>query len=411
MIHALEGPVMPYVWGSRSALADLLGRVPSGQPEAELWIGAHPGGPARLLSPVDGADTLRALIEQAPERRLGSAVAKAFGQLPYLLKILAIEAPLSLQAHPNIEQARRGFLRENELGIELGARVRNYRDENHKPELLFALAPVEALCGFRPHAEAVAELLAFGLDGPESPLSGAVRSFRALDGPANCERMFRSLFELGPARLEAAIEVVLRAARSGPPEAGVEPPSDFSLVARWILRLWAVYGTDPGLLACLLLRLIRLEPGEAVFLPAGRLHAYLSGLGVEVMAASDNVLRGGLTPKHVDVDELCRVLDFRSTPPDLIRPLPPIDGDRRARVFRPGVPEFELRMIDLDGSPGSLELPSPSLLLVLSGQVEVAQGGQHLAFDRGGQAFCAWSTDATLLRGQGQVAVASVSQG
>lgn len=407
MIHALDGPVMPYAWGSRSELPRLLGRVPSGQPQAELWIGAHPGGPARLVPPVGDADTLGTLIEQDPARHLGSALASAYGRLPYLLKILAIEQPLSLQAHPSLEQARRGFLREDALGIEPESTRRNYRDDNHKPELLYALEPVDALCGFRSHDDALAQLGAFGLERPESPLREAVRAFRLDAGPRSYERMFRSLFELDRPALEAALAVVRRSAQAHAPDSGLPEPPDFSRLADWVLRLWDVYGSDPGLLAVLLLRLVRLEPGEALFLPAGRLHAYLSGLGVEVMAASDNVLRGGLTPKHVDVDELCHVLDFRPTEPDLL-PGVPAEADARARVFRAAASEFELWMIDLPGDAVPLEILSPSLLVVLSGHIDIAQAGQRLGFDRGGQAFCSWSVEPTLLRGKGRLAVASV---
>lgn len=405
VIRALTGPVMPYAWGSPSALAELLGHAPSGQPEAELWIGAHPSAPARLA----GAEsTLADLLAQDLPGLLGQDLVTRFGRLPFLLKILAIEQPLSLQAHPDREQARQGFAREEALGLSRSDPTRSYKDDNHKPELILALTPVEALCGFRSKDEVIGLLSVFGLTAAESPLAVAAAAF-ATSGPDDgYEALFRSFFQLSPADLGASVALALTQARGLSSHS--DPGADLAWVARYLLSLGHAYGSDPGLLAMLLLRPLRLEPGQAVFLPARRLHAYLSGVGVEVMAESDNVLRGGLTPKHVDIHELCRVLDFVPSAPDRITPSASEFGASRALVYRTPVPEFELWSIDADPSGDPVELPTPSLLVVLEGEVEITQGAHRERVRRGGQAFVSWSTDRAWLVGHGRVALATTGQ-
>jgi len=403
MIALLDGPVMPYPWGSRSALADLLGRTPTGATEAELWVGAHPAGPARLLDPVDQAENLAQLLARDPVALLGAELATRYGRLPFLLKILAIEEPLSLQAHPDAAQARQGFLREEALGLPRGHAQRNYRDDQHKPELLLALSPVEALCGFRPQAEVVELLEAFGVSQADSPLAEASAAFSREDGGQQYAALFRSFFSLSPEELGRALELMLARAQGQ-----VSQEQDGAAwVARWLLRLSATYGADPGLLAVLLLRLVRLEPGQAIFLPARRLHSYLSGVGVEIMAASDNVLRGGLTPKHVDIPELSAVLNFAPSAPDLVVP---IDGPSGVRIFRTPAAEFELWSVAFDASFAPVALPSPSLLLVLEGSIEVSRGAEHAKLSRGGQAFVSWSAEPARMTGTGRVFVATVRQ-
>jgi len=411
VIRALTGPVMPYAWGSRSSLAELLGRSPSGEPEAELWIGAHPSGPARLAS---SDSTLADLLASDRAGLLGSEVMTRFGRLPFLLKILAIEQPLSLQAHPDRDQARAGFAREEALGLSRSDPTRNYKDDNHKPELILALSPVEALCGFRAKGEAVGLLSAFGLAASDSPLAGAVAAFARAGDDEGYAALFRSFFELSGPDLGNALDLVLTQAEQLRQAERLRDSADqnqgFAWVARYLERLERAYGSDPGLLCMLLLRPLSLEPGQALFLPARRLHAYLSGVGVEVMAESDNVLRGGLTPKHVDVDELCRVLDFRPSTPDCITPSTNSWGASRALVYRTPADEFELWSIEADPSGDPVELPTPCLFIVLEGEVEVTQGAHRERFTRGGQGFVSWSADRALLVGRGRVALAAAAR-
>lgn len=301
----LEGTLRTYPWGSRTLLAQLRGTPsPSATPEAELWFGAHPAAPSLV-----GGVPLDAHIAAAPEAQLGSRVARNFdGQLPFLVKLLAAGEPLSIQAHPSAAQAREGFARENELGIALTDPRRNYKDPNPKPELIVALTQFRALAGFRPVAQTKALFEALG----------GLERYAAMCDEAypdeSLRAVFTSLISL-PATLRATLlQDVAASARvlisvSGKTPTGTEPW--MRDVAQTFIQLTERYPGDVGALAALLLNHVTLEPGEALYLDAGQLHAYLSGLGVEVMANSDNVLRGGLTAKHVDVPELVRVLSFK----------------------------------------------------------------------------------------------------
>lgn len=403
MIHALDGPVLPYSWGSRSALAELLGRVPSGLPEAELWVGAHPGGPARLIPSLGSLLTLSDLLASDLAGLLGGDLAERFGRLPFLLKILAIAEPLSLQAHPDADQARAGFAREEALGLPRSDPTRNYKDESHKPELILALSAVEALCGFRPYAEVRRLLSEFGLSDESSPLRARVDAFAPPAGASTLEPLFRCFFTLEAEDLERTLALVLDRAREVATSKGGD--EDLRWVARWLLRLGASHGADPGLLAVLLLRPLRLEPGQALFLPARRLHAYLSGVGLEVMAESDNVLRGGLTAKHVDVQELCSVLDFEPSEPHLIAPESSAEG--RVLAYRTPAEEFELWRIEASGNE-PIALPTPSVFVVLSGEIELTQGTARMTFARGSQGFASWSSEPLFVSGGGQLALATV---
>jgi mannose-6-phosphate isomerase len=367
----LRNPIQTYAWGSRTAIAELLGAAgPTPEPQAELWMGAHPKAPSRVDTGT-GAQPLDRLIRDDPEAILGPGAARRFGaSLPFLFKVLAVAEPLSIQAHPDRAQAAEGFARENRAGLPIDAPQRNYRDPNHKPELICALSEFWALDGFRPAAAirlAVAALcpeslktLVDGLDG--RPEDGAIRDF------------FQGLMGLDERRRRAAsAEAAVRAARGATDRA----------VCRWVLRLAERYPGDVGVLAPAVLNLICLQPGEALFLPAGRLHAYLEGTGVEIMANSDNVLRGGLTPKHMDVAELLRVLRFEGRPAEVLRPVPA--GLSGARYATPAE-EFELWVLRVDpGRPwqgpdrGGVEI-----LLCTRGEGRVrVQNGQETGFARG----------------------------
>jgi mannose-6-phosphate isomerase len=349
----LDNPIQHYAWGSHTALAQLLGRPVSAQPEAELWIGAHPRAPSRLS---DGR-SLRDAIRSDPTALLGAEVQQRFGgELPFLLKVLAVDAPLSLQAHPNLEQARAGYAREQLAGVPIDAPERTYKDENHKPELLCALTRFEALSGFRPQEEA-AELFA-SLDLESVDIAGQLR------GDAGLRAAFMTLFTLPRERhAEVGAEVVRGcerlAARPGPLAASL----------RWALDLWQRYPGDIGVAASLLLNHVTLEPLQALYLEAGSLHAYLHGVGVELMASSDNVLRGGLTPKHVDVPELLSILRFESSAPSAA----PTRTEPSGEVsYETPAPDFRLSRFELEPAPGVAPLSSgPELLLCTEGQAQI----------------------------------------
>ncbi|MET8424257.1 mannose-6-phosphate isomerase, class I [Nocardia sp. NPDC004860] len=382
-MHELVGALRSYAWGSRTALAQLCGRpVPSAHPEAELWFGAHPADPARVQ--INGhSESLLELVSADPQRELGPVSGEFGGKLPFLLKVLAAEEPLSLQAHPSVEQARAGFARENHNGVAIDSPMRNYRDENHKPELVVALHRFEALAGFRDPRQTVRLLNA--LDVPE--LSQYAELLAAQPDSAGLRTLFTTWIALPQGSLSMLLPKVLDGcvrylseARSG--GAGKE----FVAEVRTALELAEAYPGDAGVLAALLLNRITLEPGEGLFLDAGNLHAYLRGVGVEIMANSDNVLRGGLTPKHVDVPELLRVLDFE--PLDL----PVVTAERVSdSVFRyhTPAPEFALSRFELPAGaePVPVLRSGPGIALVTHGRVKLSQGNHELIVERGRAAW------------------------
>lgn len=385
-MELIRGAIRTYAWGSRTAIAEFTGRPsPAAHPEAELWLGAHPGDPAKLETD-SGERSLLDVIKADPEGQLGASSREHFGDaLPFLAKVLAAGEPLSLQAHPSAEQAREGFARENRLGIPLGAPTRNYRDSSHKPEILVALAPFEALAGFRPIPRSIAFLRALAV----SDLDPFVE---LLSGQADADGL-RALFTtwitapqpdldvLVPLVLEGAINYI----RSG--------DTTFAAEAKTVLELGERYPGDAGVVAAMLLNRISLEPGDAIYLPAGNLHAYLQGVGFEVMANSDNVLRGGLTPKHVDVPELLRVLDFTPTEEQTLRPAVTRQGIEL--VYDTPAPEFAVSVLCLDGDQlghqvdAPMHHDGPQVLLCTEGAVQLHAKTSVLTLDRGAAAWVA----------------------
>jgi mannose-6-phosphate isomerase len=389
VILELKNAIQPYAWGSRHALAELRGEAgPSPGPEAELWIGAHPLAPSRLS---DGRTLLEAIAAE-PARHLGASVAGRYeGKLPFLLKVLAAATPLSLQAHPSLAQARAGFEADEAAGIPLGAPHRNYKDRNHKPELLCALSEFWALCGFRP----VTDTLAL-LDELAVPALAARRAVLAASPDASgLKWLFSSLMQAPAEERRELADVTAAACR-----ARQSTPARFVREYGWAVRLADLYPGDVGLVSALLLNLLRLEPGEAIHLPAGNLHAYLSGTGVEIMASSDNVLRGGLTPKHVDVPELLRVLDFE---PLAVAPLRPAARGRE-QVYVTPTREFELSYFDLEQAPVEVAITGPEIWLVTSGAARLPE----LELTQGGSVFVPAETSKLQVSGSGRIFRAKV---
>ncbi|HEY6553694.1 MAG TPA: mannose-6-phosphate isomerase, class I [Vicinamibacteria bacterium] len=394
-IVSLDNAVQNYAWGSTTAIAALLGRPsPGGLPEAELWIGAHPKAPSRA---IDGSAECRLdeWIRRDPAATLGPAVAARYGELPFLLKVLAAAEPLSIQCHPNAEQARAGFTRENEGGLSFADPRRNYRDPNHKPELLVALTRFLALKGFRPLEEIMAFFAAFSAD----PLREALANLsRARDAGA-LKQLFGALLSLDrDARSLLLSQALATAGRRSDP------------AWRWVGRLHDKYPGDVGTLAPLLLNLIELQPDEALFLGAGELHAYLEGTGLELMANSDNVLRGGLTPKHVDAGELLAVARFEGGPPEVLRPMRLADTER---IYRTPASEFQLSLIDL--SPEGAYVAPPGrgveLLLGLSGNACIVADGHTVPLSQGRSAFVPAAVPSYRIEGEGRVCRARVPGG
>lgn len=387
----LENQIRPYAWGSATAIAGLLGREPSGGPEAELWLGAHTGSPSQVIFPDGTRQGLDRLIADDPATMLGSDCRDAFGDtLPFLVKVLAAAAPLSLQVHPSRSQADQGFRSEEEAGIPRDAGNRNYKDANHKPEMIFALSRFEALCGFRGPDEsaqilaaAAGAVTAGGREAPE--LLTALIDL--LNGPQpepeRLQQVFARLINGGD-DVESLVMVVTEALAEHPPEA-------FERELTTAVELANEYPRDPGVLISLLLNRLSLEPGESAYLPAGNIHAYLSGLGVEVMASSDNVLRGGLTPKHVDVPELMKTVEFAAPS------MPVLNAEYThlgQELYRPPFEEFQLQRIRIPANSESMaaaDIPvaqnGPAVVLAVEGAIVLDSPRGDLRLEPGDSAF------------------------
>lgn len=383
MLTPISNEPRDYSWGSTTLIAGLEGREPSGAPEAEIWYGDHPGCPS-----------------QTPDGRTLDVVLAAAGRpaLPFLLKLLAAASSLSIQAHPTRAQAREGFAREERAGIARDASDRLYRDDNHKPEIIVALSDeFRALVGLRPLA-ATRRLLQ-DLDGGAD--DGTVADIRELLGTADAgEEAAAALrrvlsWALGEADTAAVQDLTAALERATSAEFADE-------IA--VLRAAAAdFPGDAGLIVALLMNLVTLRRGEGLFAPAGVLHAYQSGLGVELMAASDNVMRGGLTPKHVDVPELMSVVDVTPGPAPIVHGRAASDG---VIVYDTPVDDFALSRIVLSGGDQvHLALSGPAIVLCTAGAVTVGGAGDAVPLHPGAAVHIA-DEDAVTLAGVGEAFLA-----
>lgn len=382
-MRSLTGIVKNYAWGSNTAIPAILGTAPDESPQAEYWLGAHASAPAK----VDGT-TLDKLLVASPGL-LGDPVRKEFdGKLPFLLKILAADRPLSLQAHPSAEQAEAGFASEEARGIPVDDPERTFKDTWPKPEVLVALSPFEALAGFR---DPKLTVKLFDELQPREPLEPLIGPLRHRSAEAGLAEVFLEC--LCPDDVhKAMVNGVLAAAL---PHA--EDKSELGDFARLALRLDEFYPSDPSILAALLLNHLTLRPGQGLHVPAHVLHAYVQGTGIEVMANSDNVVRGGLTNKHIDVKALVELLDFSPSSPQIITPTPV--GGGLARYETPD-PQFALWRAEL--SPDrTVRLPAEHMariLLMIEGHVTVmdAQGAPKAELVQGQAGFFDASEEVTL---------------
>jgi mannose-6-phosphate isomerase len=351
-----------------------------------LWLGAHPADPASVDCP-EGGRSLVDMISADPEGQLGPVVRARFGDaLPFLVKVLAADEPLSLQAHPSSEQAVEGFAREDRKGVPLSSPVRNYRDRSHKPELIVALEPFEALAGFRPVAATIELMRALAVSDLDPYLA-------LLQGQPDADGL-RTLFTTWITAPQPDLDVLVPAVLDGAINYIRSGATEFAAVAKTLLELGERYPGDAGVLAAMLLNRVHLEPGQAAYLSAGNLHAYLRGVGVEVMANSDNVLRGGLTPKHVDVPELLRVLDFTPISEDKL--LAPERRDGIQLDYLTPAEEFAVSVLNFDGDdlghPIEVECrhrgaPGPQILLCTRGSATVMAKSGNVKLERGSAAW------------------------
>ncbi len=432
-MERLQGRARDYSWGSPQVIPALFGYPPAHMPVAEVWLGAHPDDPARVgcgdraplfdpeqiysghtgndgilahaiallpdsaanLDGMNESPTLEELIATDPAAALGEEVVDSLGdQLPYLLKIIAPTEPLSLQVHPSLEQAQAGFAAEEAAGIPRRAPNRNYRDANHKPELAYALTRFEALAGFR-----APRRIATVLRGLDTPLTNAVREIVVREG---VRAAFSFLLAADSRPDEQAVAEVVEACARRDPE---ESPSRRADAA--VLSLAGYYPGDPGVVASLLMNPVTLHPGEALFIPDGTVHAYLSGVAIEIMAASDNVLRAGLTPKHLDVPELLRVVRADAAPPVRIAPE---RNNRTTSTFYAPVDDFELSVITLRDTSEWVKQPGlgPRTLVCLEGAAQAWANGEVLAMNAGQAIFIPASDGWLSLRGFGKLVMAGV---
>jgi mannose-6-phosphate isomerase len=389
MFFLIDNVPRDYAWGSSDAIADQLGRTPSGKPEAELWLGTHPVSPSLIVEPgVPPDTTLDAFLAKQGQPQLG-----------FLLKVLAAERPLSLQVHPTAEQARDGFARENAKGIPLDAPERNYRDASAKPELIMALADgFEALSGFRSVDESIAVVRAFSRAaagaGDESGSTALMEFAVRVAEKGLADTVTFALTESSAVELTNSVIDVARR------EGGDVNPRERETV-RWLAD---AVGSDPGILIALLLNRVTLRTGESLFLGAGNLHAYLRGVGIEVMAASDNVLRGGLTSKHIDVPELLRVALWEP----LVAPVWPASPEGPGVVaFHPPVDDFVLYSVSDPEPSSTVETRGPGIVLALSGSLTVAGSQSCKVLERGAALFVSADEFPLTFSGRGRAVVAT----
>jgi mannose-6-phosphate isomerase len=373
-----------YAWGSTTLIAELQGREPSGTPEAEIWFGDHPGSPSR--------------VDDGTGRPLNLVLSEAgIAPLPYLLKILAAGTSLSIQAHPSRDQAAAGFAREEAAGIPRDAPHRLYRDENHKPEIIVALSETfRALVGLRPIADTQRLLASLGEGSGVGALSAALSPTDAEDEPAALRRV------IGWALSGEASDVVTDLAAALESSASDEVASEFASEIRVLRDIAGAFPGDAGLVVATLMNLVELRRGEALFAPAGVLHAYQDGLGVELMAASDNVLRGGLTPKHVDVPELLQVVSTESGPAPIVEPLDVAPG---VFGYDVGVSDFRLVRVETTfEAVAEIALDGIAIVLATRGDIVVEADGDRVELVPGTAAVV--SATSVAIGGAGEAFVA-----
>jgi mannose-6-phosphate isomerase len=395
----LNNPVQEYAWGSKTAIQSLLGEsVPSERPAAELWMGAHPKSPSMVL--IDGKwQSLEAVIRRSPSLILGEEVARRFSnRLPFLFKVLAVEKPLSIQVHPNCKQAQEGFKRENSRGIPLDAPNRNYRDPNHKPEVICAMRPLQALKGFRK----IDGILALMERLSCSMLSNELALLRQEPNPEGLKRYFADLMGMERNRQGLVVSEVAESAKRR---------ANQDRAFFWVAELNRQYPKDIGVLSPLLLNLVYIEPGEAIYLPAGELHTYLKGVGVELMANSDNVLRGGLTHKHIDVSEALRIVTFETGPVHKMKSVS--DGPCQRKYITPSK-EFLLSVICVDGGAcfESAQNRSVEILICIEGSALVTDlwGKKAIELSRGSSVVVPSAAPGYRIAGDATIYKASVPE-
>ncbi|EPW7974135.1 mannose-6-phosphate isomerase [Cronobacter turicensis] len=385
-MQKLINSVQNYAWGSKTALTELYGVAnPEGLPMAELWMGAHPKSSSKIQDDQGRTRALREVIDADKTALLGAPVAERFGELPFLFKVLCADQPLSIQVHPNKQASEEGFARENAAGIPLDAAERNYKDPNHKPELVFALTPFLAMNAFREFSEIVSLL---------QPVAGAHTAIAHFLAEPNADRLrdlFAGLLNMQGEEKSRALAVLKATVAS---QQG-EPWDTIRFIAQF-------YPDDSGLFSPLLLNVVKLNPGEAMFLFAETPHAYLQGVALEVMANSDNVLRAGLTPKYIDIPELVANVKFVAKPAAQLLTQPEKDG--ATLEFPIPVEDFAFSLHDLQSQPQRLAQESAAILFCVEGEAVLSKGDERLTLKPGESAFVAANESPVNVSGVGRLA-------
>lgn len=395
-MHLLTGARRSYDWGSTTSMPEFLGTDPDGKPFAELWLGAHPTGPSTITGPK-GTEGLDERVAQDRLGNLGQRVDAAFGRLPYLVKLLAPAKPLSIQVHPARELAAKGFLEEERQGIPLDDPHRTFKDTNNKPEMVYAISHFEGLAGFRPRQE-----IALLLEEIAGPLEPARDRLSIGPGEHGMRLMLETLVGLSQADIQSVLEIAASLAPA-------HPHPVVRAACGTVADLATEYPGDVGAVVSLVLNRVHLAPGESMFLADGVPHAYLRGFGLEVMANSDNVLRLGLTSKHIDIEAMLGAVDFSSSGVDVDS----TPKDAAAHTFRPPVPDFALS-IARPGETGndSITLPGngPRILVCLDGRITAATDHcpEEQTITRGQSLFVPTSDGNITVHGTGIVAQAFV---
>lgn len=382
----MHNNVQNYAWGSVDALTDLYGIAnPQGKPMAELWMGAHPKSSSLVEDNEGNLVSLRELIALDLAANLGEKVAKRFGELPFLFKVLCADQPLSIQVHPSKSSAVIGFEKENQAGIPIDAAERNYKDANHKPELVFALTPFAAMNGFRELGE-IQSLL--------QPVAGAhpdIAHFLTKPSFDSLKMLFASLLGLEGEEKSLALDILNNALHT---QHG-EPWTTISSIAQH-------YPDDSGLFSPLLLNVIELSPGEAMFLYAETPHAYLKGVALEIMANSDNVLRAGLTPKYIDIPELFANLKFEAKPAASLLTAPVKNGNTLS--FAIPVEDFAFSLHNLSSAPQALTQNSAAIIFCVEGQTVLQKAQQQVVLHPGESCYIPASDSPIEASGNGRIA-------
>ena len=385
-MQKLINSVQNYAWGSKTALTDLYGIAnPNNLPMAELWMGAHPKSSSKIEDASGQVRSLRDVIDADKAALLGDKVAQRFGELPFLFKVLCADQPLSIQVHPNKQASAIGFAKENAAGIPLDAAERNYKDPNHKPELVFALTPFLAMNAFREFSEIISLLQ------PVSGANNAIAHFLENPNAEALSQLFASLLNMQGEEKSHALAVLKAALES---QQG-EPWETIRLIAQF-------YPDDSGLFSPLLLNVVKLNPGEAMFLFAETPHAYLQGVALEVMANSDNVLRAGLTPKYIDIPELVANVKFVAKPAAELLTQPVKNGAELD--FPIPVEDFAFSLHDLSQTETTIAQESAAILFCVEGEATLHKGEQRLVLKPGESAFVAANESPVSVSGTGRLA-------